>query len=295
MNEPATNLPAFDEIAAALAKAQAKMTNPPKNRTGQCRGGKYRYSDLATVIDHTRAAMAEFGLSVSQLTVYGESRNTLVTRLLHCSGQYLEATYPLPVGAAAQEMGSAITYARRYSLCAILGIAADEDDDGAKAGHTEEGNEKAVRDELIERMGMASLGNHAILTYTRANNLGDGSTVEDLSLETVKKLLEAWDAVVEAIRKAKAEKPASKPAVTKPVETPPPPPPPAANLDGISKALAALMTRDGITVDQLRAYYSGAGHFPNTVEPAKLPEDYIKALTTEANWKKAVIKMKETK
>lgn len=293
MSEPATNLPAFDAIAAALAKAQAKMTNPPKNRTGQCRGGKYRYSDLATVIDHTRAAMAEFGLSVSQLTVYGESRNTLVTRLLHSSGQYLEATYPLPVGAAAQEMGSAITYARRYSLCAILGIAADEDDDGAKASGTEAGHEKAVRDELVERMGMASLGNHAILTYTRTNNLGDGSTVEDLSLETVKKLLDTWDAVVEAIRKAKAEKPASKPVVTKPVETPPP----AAdtNLDGISKALAALMTRDGITPEQLRAYYSGAGHFPNTFDPAKLPEDYIKALTTETNWKKAVSKMKETK
>lgn len=293
MNEPATNLPAFNEIAAALAKAQGKMTNPPKNRTGQCRGGKYRYSDLAEVIDHTRAALADNGLSVAQLTVYGEGRNTLVTRLLHSSGQYLESTYPLPMNAAAQEMGSAITYARRYSLCAILGIAADEDDDGANAGQTEEGHEKAVRDELVERMGRASLGNHAILTYTKANNLGDGSTVEDLPVATVQKMLDTWDDVVEAIRKAKAEKPKAKP-VEKPVEKPEDKPATTA-LDGIDKDLAALMTRDGITPDQLKAYYSGAGHLPATVEPAKLPASYIKAITTETNWNKAVSKMKETK
>ena len=303
MSEPAT-IPQIDKIAAALAAAQGELTNPPKTKTATVKrsaekgGGhshSYRYADLAEIIEHVRPVLAKHKLAVVQLTL-AEQRNLLVTRLIHESGQYLESTYPLPSGVIAQEMGSAITYARRYSLCAILGIAADEDDDGAKAGNTEEAHEKALRDDLIERMGRASLGNHAILTYTRANNLGDGSTVEDLPVATVQKLLDTWDDVVEAIRKAKAEKPATKTAAAKPeqVEKPADKPAPTA-LDGINKALAALMERDGITPDQLRAYYSGAGHFPATVEPSKLPESYIKALTTDVNWSKAVSKMKETK
>jgi hypothetical protein len=58
---------------------------------------------------------------------------SLVTRLAHSSGQFIESTYPLPIVDRPHIMGSAITYARRYSWAAICGIAAEEDEDGNQA------------------------------------------------------------------------------------------------------------------------------------------------------------------
>jgi len=57
----------------------------------------------------------------------------LHTRLLHTSGQWIASEHPLPMSGRPQEIGSALTYARRYSLSALIGIAADEDDDANAA------------------------------------------------------------------------------------------------------------------------------------------------------------------
>lgn len=57
----------------------------------------------------------------------------LVTRLTHASGQWFESLYPLPSNGGPQQLGSAITYARRYALAAMLSVVADEDDDGEVA------------------------------------------------------------------------------------------------------------------------------------------------------------------
>lgn len=308
---PAVPLP-IDKIAAALAAAQGELTNPPKTKTANLGKYKYRYADLAEIIEHVRPVLAKHSLAVVQLTV-ADSRNVLVTRLIHASGQYLESTYPLPTQAAAQDMGSAITYARRYSLCAILGIAADEDDDVEQATKGENNREAIVRDELIEQMGRASLGNAAILGYTRTHDLGDGKTVDDLPVESVKRLLDDWPAVVEACQKAReAKKPPAASTAAKqaslPQQQPDPPtapplqptqPPSGASdgndLAGIDQALAALMREHGVTAAMLKDYYVGQGHFPATVAPNKLPATYVKAITAPGNWTKAIAKMKETK
>src|SRR6516225_9558937 len=92
---------------------------------------KSKYATLASVIDACRGPLSANGLSVVQSTTFMESGAfTLVTMLMHSSGQYITSHYPLPsANAKPQEMGSALTYARRYSYSALICNSADEDDD----------------------------------------------------------------------------------------------------------------------------------------------------------------------
>lgn len=120
-----------DSLSAALCKAQAAMKAAVYNKTNP--HFKNRYADLASVIDATRKPLADNGLSTTQTTEIREGGFVLVTTLRHTSGQWVASEYPLPAGAKPQELGSALTYARRYSLSAITCIAADEDDDAEGA------------------------------------------------------------------------------------------------------------------------------------------------------------------
>lgn len=118
------------ELAAALAKAQAKLRHAPKDSTGQVGQQKTRYADLATVIDTARPVLAAHGLAIVQGVSGGcDGRVEVSTRLVHRSGEWIEDTLTMPTGqGTAQAVGSAITYARRYALLAMVGIAADDDD-----------------------------------------------------------------------------------------------------------------------------------------------------------------------
>jgi hypothetical protein len=92
-------------------------------------------------------SLAANGIAVVQtLDSTGDGHHFLFTRLVHVSGQWIESLCPIPAAGDMQKMGSAITYARRYSLSAICGIAADEDDDanasGAAAGQSPGGRAK---------------------------------------------------------------------------------------------------------------------------------------------------------
>jgi hypothetical protein len=129
----------IESLAAALAMAQGEFTAPPKSKTADVpmkSGGRYSYSyaDLAEVIETIRPVMTKHGLSVSQLPSRTEQGFELVTRLMHKSGQWIEGSIPLPEGRSPQELGSLLTYYRRYALCGVTGVAADEDDDGKGAG-----------------------------------------------------------------------------------------------------------------------------------------------------------------
>jgi hypothetical protein len=124
------------ELAKALSTAQAKFEAVGKDKTAKITGEKaysYSYADLASVLAAVRKPLSENGLAIVQVITWGDGHSWLVTKLLHSSGQYIESTYPLREYTRPQEMGSALTYARRYSLTALLGIAAEEDDDGASA------------------------------------------------------------------------------------------------------------------------------------------------------------------
>lgn len=127
-------------LAGALAKAQAAYPTITRSRevTVQTRtGGKYtfKYAPLDTILEAVRAPLSKNGLAITQLL----DGPDLVTVLLHESGATLTARSPLPHtdGDTVQQLGSAITYLRRYALQAILGIASEEDDDGnAASGNT---------------------------------------------------------------------------------------------------------------------------------------------------------------
>lgn len=120
-------------LASALAKAQGELKNIEKGKVNP--HFKSRYADIADGLEVIRPVLSKHALSVVQVTTVNADTGMfyLVTRLMHSSGQWIEATYPLPVGKA-QEQGSAITYARRYSLFSLVGTAGtDEDDDGNAA------------------------------------------------------------------------------------------------------------------------------------------------------------------
>ncbi len=119
------------DLSAALAKAQAGMQAAKFDKTNP--HFKNKYASLAAVIDAIRKPLADNGLSYTQATEIREGGFVLVTTLRHASGQWIGSEYPLPMGAKPQEIGSALTYARRYSLSAIACIAADEDDDAEGA------------------------------------------------------------------------------------------------------------------------------------------------------------------
>jgi hypothetical protein len=123
MNSEQTN-----EIAAALAKAQGQMENAKYNKTNP--HFRNKYADLAAIIEAVKKPLADNGIAFSQVTDIREETFVLVTTLMHSSGQWIESEYPLPLAAdKPQVMGSALTYARRYELATICGIAAEEDND----------------------------------------------------------------------------------------------------------------------------------------------------------------------
>lgn len=119
------------ELANALCKAQSKIKSAPKNTENPF--FKSTYADLDAVWEACRAPLSDNGLSVSQVTCEGSQGLILETLLLHISGEWLASSYPIrPVKADPQGFGSAMTYARRYSLSAIVGIS-QADDDGNEA------------------------------------------------------------------------------------------------------------------------------------------------------------------
>lgn len=117
-------------LAAALAKAQAETKVAIKGNINP--HFKSRYADLGAVIDACREAMSKNGIAWSQVpSVRDGGIVVLTTIIMHSSGEWLSGEYPIqPTKNDPQGMGSALTYARRYSLSSMLGIAADEDDDG---------------------------------------------------------------------------------------------------------------------------------------------------------------------
>jgi ERF superfamily len=121
-------------LAEALVAFQAELPEIRKDRTADTGSYSYTYADLATVSTMVLPYLALQGLSwTTRPTLLTDGKLVLAYKLMHVSGESIEGEYPLPQGTP-QQVGSAITYARRYALCAVTGVAPEqEDDDGAKA------------------------------------------------------------------------------------------------------------------------------------------------------------------
>ena len=121
-------------LAAALATAQGSMKGAVKDSSNPF--FKSKYADLASVVEAIRAAFSANGLSYIQTVEPSDKDEVRVeTTLLHASGEWISCgILALPVNKVdCQGFGSALTYARRYSLSAAVGIAAEADDDGNAA------------------------------------------------------------------------------------------------------------------------------------------------------------------
>lgn len=132
--------PTHENLAAALAAFQAELPSIPKGATGQVPGKRtHKYADLSDLSARVLPVLARHGLSFSAKPTLNEAGAFgLLYVLRHASGDADEGFYPLPQGSA-WEIGSAITYGRRYCLSAVTGVAADEDDDGHAAQHATNG------------------------------------------------------------------------------------------------------------------------------------------------------------
>jgi hypothetical protein len=169
----------INEIAAALAKAQAEMVNPKFDSTNP--HFKNKFASLAAVRNAIVPAFAKHGLSLLQeLTTTPEHCISCLTIILHSSGQSMRlGPLVMPASKAdAQGYGSAATYARRYSLLAAAGVVGEEDDDGEAAvkSNGAKAPEQVISESqaadlkaLIEEVGETE---DRFLKWARINSLG---------------------------------------------------------------------------------------------------------------------------
>jgi len=125
----------INELAAALSKAQASITGALKDSANPFY--KNRYADLASCWDACRKQLTDNGLSVIQTTDIVADTVVVRTTLAHSSGQWISGILPVKAkDDGPQAQGSGITYARRYALAAMVGLAQIDDDAEAAQGRT---------------------------------------------------------------------------------------------------------------------------------------------------------------
>jgi hypothetical protein len=126
-------------LASALAKAQAELVNPEKSLTATIRTGRpgerersFRYAPLSSGLDIVRKTLGQHEIATLQTTAIDQTAGmvNLTTTLAHASGEWIASDWPVcPIAESAnpQRMGAALTYARRYALFTLVGIAGEDD------------------------------------------------------------------------------------------------------------------------------------------------------------------------
>src|SRR5215813_797781 len=126
-------------LASALAKAQAELVNPEKSLTATIRGGRtgegersFRYAPLSSGLDIVRKTLGQHEIATVQTTAIDKETGAvnLSTVLAHASGEWIASDWPVCAVAETanpQRMGAALTYARRYALFTLVGIAGEDD------------------------------------------------------------------------------------------------------------------------------------------------------------------------
>ena len=145
------------QLAGALAKAQAELVNPPKSLTAVLDASpgrerqSYRYAPLSAGLTIVRKTLGRHELAVVQTTDRDPATGAveLTTTLVHGSGEWIAARWPVCPGETCNDpkrMGAALTYARRYSLFALVGLAGEDDLDAPDLKRTRTSAGSATRD-----------------------------------------------------------------------------------------------------------------------------------------------------
>src|SRR3954464_1608634 len=126
-------------LASALAKAQAHLVNPEKSLTATITTGRageiertFRYAPLSSGLEIVRKTLSEYEIAVIQTTAVDQASRmlNLTTLLAHSSGEWIASHWPvcsIAEIASPHRMGAALTYARRYALFTLVGIAGEDD------------------------------------------------------------------------------------------------------------------------------------------------------------------------
>lgn len=156
------------ELATALAKAQGELKHASKDSVNP--HFKSKYADLASVWEACREALSNNGLAVMQFPAeFGNNTMTLVTRITHSSGEWLEQSMTAPVSKPdPQGIGSCLTYMRRYALAAVVGVYQDDDDGNSGSLAPKERPATLLDDEIAKikllcvttHTDQASIANH---------------------------------------------------------------------------------------------------------------------------------------
>jgi hypothetical protein len=204
-------------LASALAKAQAELVNPEKSLTATIRSAApgerertFRYAPLSSGLDIVRKTLGQHEIATVQTTAIDQASGivNLTTVLAHASGEWIASDWPVcPIAemASPQRMGAALTYARRYALFTLVGIAGEDDLDapdimtcGPAAGHE--------LDSRQDRFRPPPRGSgNGRLRSTESNtavvlDVGQSAALRDKLLADVASLTSADSAVTWAVR-----------------------------------------------------------------------------------------------
>lgn len=191
------------KLAAALTAAQAAIQ--PAIKSSENPHFRSKYADLASIWDACREPLTKNGLSVVQMPVDASEggRVALTTILIHNSGEFISSTVSTKLQQdTAQGVGSALTYLRRYALSAMVGVVADEDDDGNAASKPAEQRTTTSTNDNGHAPGKASEKQIKMLfaIWNKAGYEGDlkewiattfGCGLNDLSVKLASEAIEA--------------------------------------------------------------------------------------------------------
>ena len=172
------------KIYDALAKAQGEMQAVHKNSNNP--HFKSKYANLDSIIDMAKPILASHGLAIVQMPIFEEGMCGVSTKITHSSGESIdcgELLLPLGRGGGAQGAGSSITYARRYSISAVLCISTDDDDDGNAAQQSYKDEPKKATQAQIE----------GFLKQCEAKGYNAPENIRDMTYPQLVELWKKWE------------------------------------------------------------------------------------------------------
>ena len=184
--------PSIAALATALAKAQIELTNPEKSligtiepQRGQGGARQFRYAPLSSGLEIVRKTLGQHEIATVQTTAIDEAGLIrLTTVLAHSSGEWVSSDWPVcPVGetAAPHRMGAALTYARRYALFTLVGIAGEDDLDAPDLiGPVAQTEKRSIESKSVGNGGQPTSSNHRA-GRARANKFNSPSAASELS------------------------------------------------------------------------------------------------------------------
>jgi hypothetical protein len=171
-------------IAAALAKAQAQLVNPEKSLTGTIRSDgpskverSFRYAPLSSGLDIVRKTLSQHEIATVQATSIDQTAGIvrLSTVLAHASGEWIASDWPVcPISetAAPRRMGAALTYARRYGLFTLVGIAGEDDLDAPDLMNPSNETEKKTNSNAFSNGGQQTGSGDVAIRNSNSSNSG---------------------------------------------------------------------------------------------------------------------------